>query len=251
MSPTEGEQMKGVILAGGRATRLRPLTEVTNKHLLPIYDKPLIFYPLEAMARAGVEEVLVITNPEHAGHFLQLLRTGREFGLRLTYELQEEAGGLAQAVGLAEPFARGSKLLVLLGDNIFTHDLSASVARFRGEERGAVIFAKDVSEPQHYGVVELDGDRVVGIEEKPAEPRSSLAQTGIYLYDERVFSFMDRLAPSGRGELEITDLNNIYVDEGSMRCEVLDGYWIDAGTSHDELLAANVEVARLRREGIL
>src|SRR5579875_2072404 len=243
--------MKGVILAGGKATRLRPLTEVTNKHLLPIYDRPLIFYPLEAMARAGVEEVLVITNPEHAGHFLQLLRTGREFGLRLTYELQEEAGGLAQAVGLAEPFARGSKLLVLLGDNIFTHDLRPAVDAFRNQERGAVIFAAPVEEPQHYGVVEIRDDLVVGIEEKPTAPKSNLAQTGIYLYDERVFSFMDQLAPSARGELEITDLNNIYVEEGSMRCETLDGWWIDAGTSHDELLAANVEVAQLRRSGLL
>jgi glucose-1-phosphate thymidylyltransferase len=243
--------VKGVILAGGKATRLRPLTHVTNKHLLPIYDRPLIFYPLAAMARAGVEEVLVITNPEHAGHFLQLLRTGREFGLRLTYELQEEAGGLAQAVGLAEPFARGSKLLVLLGDNIFTHDLRPNVDRFRLEEKGAVIFAKEVEEPQHYGVVELDGERVVGIEEKPSHPKSSLAQTGIYLYDERVFSFMDQLAPSDRGELEITDLNNIYVHEGTMRCETLDGWWIDAGTSHDELLEANNKVAELRRAGAL
>jgi glucose-1-phosphate thymidylyltransferase len=243
--------MKGVILAGGKATRLRPLTLVTNKHLLPIYDRPLIYYPLSAMARAGVEEVLVITNPEHAGHFLQLLRTGREFGLRLTYELQEEAGGLAQAVGLAEPFARGSQLLVLLGDNIFTHDLRASVERFRSQDRGAVIYAKEVEQPQHYGVVELDGERVVGIEEKPSAPKSNLAQTGIYLYDERVFSFMDQLRPSGRGELEITDLNNIYVQEGSMRCERLDGWWIDAGTSHDELLEANIKVAELRRAGIL
>ena len=243
--------MKGVILAGGKATRLRPLTQVTNKHLLPIYDRPLIYYPLQAMARAGVDEVLVITNPEHAGHFLQLLRTGRDFGLRLTYELQEEAGGLAQAVGLAEAFARGSKLLVLLGDNIFTHDLRPSVERFRSQERGAVIFAKEVTEPQHYGVVELDGERVVGIEEKPSAPKSSLAQTGIYLYDERVFSFMNQLAPSARGELEITDLNNIYVEEGSMRCETLDGWWIDAGTSHDELLQANIKVAELRRQGVL
>ncbi len=244
-------QLKGVILAGGKATRLRPLTYVTNKHLLPVYDKPLIYYPLEAIARAGVEEVLLITNPEHAGHFLQLLRTGSEFGLRITYELQEEAGGLAQAVGLAEPFARGSKLLVILGDNIFTHDLSASVERFRSESHGAVIFAKEVDEPEHYGVVELDGERVVSIEEKPAQPKSSLAQTGIYLYDERVFSFMDQLAPSGRGELEITDLNNIYLEEGSLRCETLDGWWIDAGTSHDELLAANITVAELRRRGEL
>jgi glucose-1-phosphate thymidylyltransferase len=203
------------------------------------------------MARAGVEEVLVITNPEHAGHFLQLLRTGSEFGLRLTYELQEEAGGLAQAVGLAEPFARGSKLLVLLGDNIFTHDLRPSVERFRTQDEGAVIFAKEVEEPQHYGVIELDGERVIGIEEKPTHPKSRLAQTGIYLYDERVFSFMDRLSPSRRGELEITDLNNVYVAEGSMRCEILDGWWIDAGTSHDELLAANVQVAELRHGGLI
>ena len=243
--------MKGVILAGGKATRLHPLTLVTNKHLLPIYDKPLIYYPLEAMARAGVEEVLVITNPEHAGHFLRLLRTGQEFGLKLTYELQEQAGGLAQAVGLAESFARGSKLLVLLGDNIFTHDLRPAVDAFREQERGALIFAVEVDEPQHYGVVEMRDGRVIGIEEKPAEPKSNLAQTGIYLYDERVFSFMERLAPSARGELEITDLNNVYVQEQSMRCEVLDGYWIDAGTSHDELLAANVRVAELRRRGLL
>jgi glucose-1-phosphate thymidylyltransferase len=243
--------MKGVILAGGKATRLRPLTQVTNKHLLPIYDKPLIYYPLEAMARAGVEEVLLTTNPEHAGHFLQLLGTGREFGLRLTYELQENANGLADAVGLAERFARGSRVLVLLGDNIFTHDLRPRVQAFEQVQRGAVIFATEVQEPAHYGVVELDGDRVVGIEEKPARPRSNLAQTGIYLYDERVFDFISELEPSARGELEITDLNNRYVAEGSLQCETLDGYWIDAGTSHDELLAANNEVARLRREGAI
>jgi glucose-1-phosphate thymidylyltransferase len=243
--------MKGVILAGGRATRLRPLTQVTNKHLLPIYDKPLIYYPLEAMARAGVEEVLLTTNPDHAGHFLQLLGTGREFGLRLTYELQEEANGLADAVGLAERFARGSKVLVLLGDNIFTHDLGPRVRAFEAEDRGAVIFATEVDEPQHYGVVEVEGDRVISIEEKPASPRSRLAQTGIYLYDERVFDFISGLTPSARGELEITDLNNLYLREGSLECELLQGYWIDAGTSHDELLAANNEVARLRRAGAI
>jgi glucose-1-phosphate thymidylyltransferase len=243
--------MKGVILAGGRATRLRPLTQVTNKHLLPVYDKPLIYYPLEAMARAGVREVLLTTNPEHAGHFLQLLRSGGEFGLQLTYELQEEAGGIAQALALAEPFARGSKVLMLLGDNIFTHDLAPSVTRFSEQDRGAVIFATEVDDPSQYGVVELDGDRVVGIEEKPATPKSKLAQTGIYLYDERVFSLMEELAPSARGELEVTDLNNVYVREGTMRCEVLDGWWIDAGTSHDELLAANIQVAQLRRDGLI
>jgi glucose-1-phosphate thymidylyltransferase len=241
--------MKGVVLAGGRATRLRPLTKVTNKHLLPIYNKPLIYYPLEAMARAGIRDVLITTNPEHAGHFIQLLGSGREFGLHLAYELQEEAGGLAQAVGLAESFVGAEKMLVLLGDNIFTHDLRPQVERFTAQARGAVIFGVEVDEPQHYGVIEMDGERVVGIEEKPAAPKSNLAQTGIYMYDERVWEFMADLAPSARGELEITDLNNRYVAEGSMRCERLDGYWIDAGTSHDELLSANIAVAELARAG--
>jgi glucose-1-phosphate thymidylyltransferase len=241
--------MKGVVLAGGKATRLRPLTKVTNKHLLPIYDRPLIYYPLQAMARAGVHDVLVITNPEHAGHFIQLLGSGREFGLHLAYELQEEAGGLAQAVGLAKSFVGDDKVLVLLGDNIFTHDLRPAVESFTRQERGAMIFGVEVAEPQHYGVIEMNGDQVVGIEEKPAKPKSQLAQTGIYMYDERAFTLMEELKPSARGELEITDLNNLYVREGSMRCEKLDGYWIDAGTSHDELLSANVAVAELARAG--
>ena len=243
--------MKGVVLAGGKATRLRPLTKVTNKHLLPIYDKPLIYYPLQAMQRAGVRDVLVITNPEHAGHFIQLLGSGSEFGLKLAYELQEEAGGLAQAVGLAETFVGGDKSLVLLGDNIFTHDLRPAAERFAAEDRGAVIFGVAMDHPEQYGVIEMDGERVVGIEEKPSQPKSHLIQTGIYMYDERVWDFIAELRPSGRGELEITDLNNIYVGEGTMRCETLDGYWIDAGTSHDELLAANIAVAELRRDGAL
>lgn len=241
--------MKGVVLAGGKATRLRPLTKVTNKHLLPVYDKPLIYYPLQAMARAGVHDVLVITNPEHAGHFIQLLGSGREFGLKLAYELQEEAGGLAQAVGLAETFVGNDKLLVLLGDNIFTHDLRPAVERFAGEEHGALIFGVEMEHPEQYGVIEMDGERVVGIEEKPQMPKSNLIQTGIYMYDEHVWSHMKMLTPSARGELEITDLNNVYVHEGTMRCETLDGYWIDAGTSHDELLSANLAVAELARRG--
>jgi glucose-1-phosphate thymidylyltransferase len=240
--------LKGVVLAGGKATRLRPLTKVTNKHLLPIYDQPLIYYPLQAMARAGVRDVLVITNPEHAGHFIQLLGSGREFGLKLAYELQEEAGGLAQAVGLAESFVGNEKMLVLLGDNIFTQDLQPAVERFSAEERGAVIFGVRMEHPEQYGVIEMDGERVVGIEEKPAQPKSHLVQTGIYMYDEYIWSHIEQLTPSARGELEITDLNNIYVGEGTMRCETLDGYWIDAGTSHDELLAANITVAELRRK---
>jgi glucose-1-phosphate thymidylyltransferase len=246
-----GAAVKGVVLAGGKATRLRPLTKVTNKHLLPIYDKPLVYYPLQAMARAGIRDVLVITNPEHAGHFIQLLGSGREFGLKLNYELQEEAGGLAQAVGLAETFVGRDRMLVLLGDNIFTHDLRPAVERFSTEERGAVIFGVEMEHPEQYGVIEMAGEQVVGIEEKPSQPKSHLIQTGIYMYDEHVWSHLQNLEPSARGELEITDLNNIYVREGTMRCETLDGYWIDAGTSHDELLAANVTVAELRRDGAL
>jgi glucose-1-phosphate thymidylyltransferase len=222
---------------------------VTNKHLLPIYDKPLIYYPLQAMAQAGVRDVLVITNPEHAGHFIQLLGSGREFGLKLAYELQEEAGGLAQAVSLAQSFVGRDKMLVLLGDNIFTHDLKPAVERFSADERGAVIFGVEMEHPEQYGVIEMDGERVVGIEEKPSAPKSHLIQTGIYMYDEHVWTHLDGLSPSARGELEITDLNNVYVNEGTMRCETLDGYWIDAGTSHDELLAANVAVAELRNNG--
>jgi glucose-1-phosphate thymidylyltransferase len=241
--------VRGVILAGGKATRLRPLTKVTNKHLLPVYDKPLIYYPLQAMAKAGVRDVLVITNPEHAGHFIQLLGSGREFGLKLAYELQEDAGGLAQAVGLAQSFVGTSKMVVLLGDNIFTHDLGPAIQRFSDEATGAVIFGVPMDHPEQYGVIEMDGEQVVGIEEKPQQPKSKLIQTGIYMYDERVWAFLEQLSPSARGELEITDLNNIYVREGSLRCEILDGYWIDAGTSHDELLSANIAVAELARSG--
>jgi glucose-1-phosphate thymidylyltransferase len=237
--------MKGIIMAGGKATRLRPLTEVTNKHLLPVYNKPLIFYPLEAMVRAGISEVLIVTNPEHAGHFVNLLRSGQKWGLRLSYEIQEEAGGMAQVVGLAEPFARGSKVLVLAGDNIFTQSLKPSVDRFKELERGAMTFAKKVEHPQHYGVVELADGKVVSIVEKPAQPKSPYAQMGIYMYDERVFEFVKRQKPSGRGELEITDLNNMYVEEGTCYGEVLEGYWIDVGVSFDELLAANNTVAEL------
>jgi glucose-1-phosphate thymidylyltransferase len=239
--------VKGLILAGGRATRLRPLTHVTNKHLLPVYKKPMIFYSLEAMARAGVEEVLITTNPEHAGDFINLLRSGADFGLKLSYEIQDDSvGGIAQAIGLAESFAGADKLLVLLGDNIFTHDLSRAVKAFEKRKKGAMIFGKEVEHPEHYGVIELNGDRVVSIVEKPKRPKGNLAQTGVYFYDDRVFDFVKRQKPSGRGELEVTDLNSFYVKEGTMIVEVMDGYWIDAGTSADELLAAGNRVAELK-----
>lgn len=238
--------MKGVILAGGRATRLRPLTFVTNKHLLPVYKKPMIFYPLEAMARAGVKDVLLITNPDHASQFMNLIGSGKEFGLRVSYELQDDAvGGIAQAIGLAEAFASGSKILVLLGDNIFTHNLGPAVKKFETQQGGAKGFAVEVEHPEHYGVIELDGDKVISVIEKPKRPKSKLAQVGIYMYDERVFDFIKQLKPSDRGELEVTDLNNQYLKDGTLECEIMDGYWIDAGTSHDELLAANNRVAEL------
>lgn len=244
--------MKGLILAGGRATRLRPLTHVTNKHLLPIYNKPLIFYPLEAMARAGVEDVIITTNPEHVGQLINLLRTGKDWGLRLTFEIQENPkGGLAEPIQLIEPFARGDQLLMILGDNIFTHDLRPAVDRFKSGESGAMVFAKSVSDPKPYGVIEMDSGKVVSIEEKPEKPKSDLAQTGVYLYDEQVFDMVRDQRPSPRGELEITDLNNKYLKAGTLQCEVMDGYWIDAGSSFDELLSANNAVAELVRKGKL
>jgi len=241
--------MKGVILAGGHATRLRPLTLVTNKHLLPIYNKPLIFYPLEAMARAGMKEVLIITGPDHAGHFLNLLKSGKQFGLRLSYEIQEQAGGIAQAIALARDFASRAKFLVILGDNIFRYNLSNAVKDFVSRPKGAKIFGKEMPDCAQYGVIELDKQgSVLSVEEKPEQPKSSIAQIGIFMYDERVFGFINSLTPSVRGELEVTDLNNIYVKEGTMTCDVIDDWWVDAGTSFDELLRANLLLAKMARE---
>lgn len=244
--------MKGVILAGGLATRLRPLTLVTNKHLLPIYNKPMIFYPLEAMKKAGVSEVLIVTGPSHAGAFLNLLKSGDEFNLHLSYEIQQEAGGIAQGISLAQSFADEQKILVLLGDNIFFYSLKDSAEEFEKKEKGAKVFAIEMpTESQQYGVVEVDGkNKVLSIEEKPVAPKSKLAQTGIYMYDNRVFDFIKDLNPSERGELEVTDLNNFYVKEGTMECDILD-WWVDAGTSFDELLRANTLVAEKVKNGEL
>lgn len=237
--------MKGLILAGGKATRLRPLTLVTNKHLLPIYDKPMIFYPLEAMAKAQVRDVLLITGPDHSGSFINLLRSGKDFGLNLSYEIQEDAAGIAQAISLAQEFADRDKILVILGDNIFVEDLRPYVEEFEKRKVGAQVFAKRFgTESRQYGVIEVSGNRVVSIEEKPQKPKSDLAQTGIYMYDGRVFDFIKKLRSSKRGELEVTDLNNFYVKEGTMTCRVLNGWWVDAGTSYDELLRANMLVAK-------
>lgn len=244
--------MKGVILAGGLATRLRPLTLVTNKHLLPIYNKPMIFYPVEAMGRAGITEVLIVTGPDHAGAFLNLLKGGDEFGLRFSYEIQKEAGGIAQGIALAESFADEQKLLVLLGDNIFFHNLRDAAGDFEKKQKGATVFAVEMpTESGHYGVIEVnEHKKVLSIEEKPKKPKSNLVQTGIYMYDGRVFDFIRKLKPSQRGEFEVTDLNNAYVKEGSLYCEMLD-WWVDAGTSFDELLRANNMVAMRVKNGEL
>lgn len=243
--------MRGVVLAGGQATRLRPLTWVTNKHLLPIYNKPMIFYPLESMARAGIKEVLIITGSNHVGSFINLLHSVKDFGLKISYEIQEQAGGIAQGISLAQDFANEEEILVILGDNIFKDSLKPAVESFLRERNGSKVFAKEMpTKCRQYGVIEIDKKgRVLSIEEKPEHPKSNLAQTGIYLYDKRVFKFIKRLKPSARGELEVTDLNNFYVKEGTMTCEILKSWWIDAGTSFDELLRANVLLAQeLKKE---
>lgn len=237
--------MKGVILAGGNATRLRPLTWVTNKHLLPIYNKPMIFYPLEAMSNAGIKDVLIITGPSHSGAFINLLKSGKDFGLNLSYEIQEEAGGIAQAIGLAQDFSDKDKILVILGDNIFTSSLKEDVQEFEKVKKGAVVYGKHMAtESKQYGVIEVKGGKVHSIEEKPDKPKSDIGQTGIYMYDHRVFDLIKKLKPSERGELEVTDLNNFYVKEGTMICKILKSWWVDAGTSFDELLKANELVAK-------
>jgi glucose-1-phosphate thymidylyltransferase len=246
--------MKGLILAGGLATRLRPLTWVTNKHLLPIYNKPMIYYPLESLAKAGIKEVLISSSPDHAGQFANLLKGGDQFGVKLYYSVQENPkGGIAHAIGLAEEFAKGDKITVILGDNIFGYNLKSTVEKFNKKDRGATVFGIKMPEMEskHYGVIEIDSvGKVLSIVEKPEKPKSNIAQTGVYVYDQRVFDFIRKQKPSSRGELEVTDLNNFYLREGTLECALLD-WWIDAGTSHDELLRANNLVAEKVRLGLL
>ena len=235
--------MKGVILAGGLGTRLKPLTKVTNKHLLPIYNKPMIYYPLETLVRAGLKEILIVSGPEHAGHFLHLLGSGKEWGVKLSYELQDEPSGIAQALGLACDFADNEPIVAILGDNIYEDDLSASIKNFAASPNGAHVFLKDVTDPKRFGVAEIDNDKIVNIIEKPSSPASNLAVTGCYLYESSVFAIIKKLKPSSRGELEITDVNNAYVAAGKMKFTRLTGYWTDAGT-FESLLRANQLVAQ-------
>ncbi len=223
--------MKGVVLAGGLGTRLLPLTRATNKHLLPVFDRPMIFYPIQTLLNAGIRDILLVTGGPHAGHFLRVLGNGDEFGLtHLNYAFQEGEGGIAAALSLAEHFADGGKLCVILGDNLIEGTIAPAVARFRKQGRGARILVKEVPDAERFGVAELSGGRVLSIEEKPKRPKSRYAVTGIYMYDARVFDFIRTLKPSRRGELEITDVNNWYLGKGELMCEVLEGWWTDAGT---------------------
>jgi glucose-1-phosphate thymidylyltransferase len=233
--------MKGVVLAGGTGSRLYPLTKITNKHLLPIYDKPMIFYPIQTLVEAGIVEILVVTGGRNSGDFLRLLANGKEFGLKhLHYTYQEGEGGIADALGLAEHFADGSKICVILGDNIIEGNIREAVEDFRKQETGAKILLKEVADAERFGVAEIQNGRVVGIEEKPQKPKSNNAVTGIYMFDETVFDKVRQLVPSRRGELEITDVNNAYIREGTMTFSYLEGWWTDAGTFESLLRAANL-----------
>jgi len=236
--------MKGVILAGGTGSRLFPLTRVTNKHLLPVYDRPMIFYPIQTLVNAGVTDILLVTGGHSAGDFLRLLGNGKDFGLKhINYTYQEGEGGIADALRLAEHFADGGPICVVLGDNIIETNIIRACEEFAERPQGARIILREVSDPERFGVPVFDGDRIVRIEEKPKEPKSRFAVIGIYMYDATVFDRIRRLRPSGRGELEITDVNNQYVEEGTLSYSVLDGWWTDAGT-FESLLRANNLVAQ-------
>jgi glucose-1-phosphate thymidylyltransferase len=236
--------MKGIILAGGLGTRLYPLTKVTNKHLLPVYDKPMIYYPIQTLINAGIDDILIVTGGNNAGDFLKLLGNGKEFGLRhINYTYQEGEGGIAEALRLAEFFASGDRICVVLGDNIIEKNIGEAADNFRKQEEGAKILLKEVPDPQRFGVAEVKGDRIAGIEEKPKEPKSAYAVVGIYFFDRQVFDLIKTLKPSARGELEITDVNNRYIEKGLMTWDILEGWWTDAGT-FESLLRANQLVAQ-------
>jgi glucose-1-phosphate thymidylyltransferase len=242
--------VKGVILAGGSGTRLHPLTRITNKHLLPLYDRPMVTYAVEALVQAGIDELMLVTGGTHAGEFFRLLGNGHEYGIdRLAYGYQEQAGGIAEALGLAERFVGGDKVCVMLADNIFEHSLRPIVENFERQEQGGRIVLSHVEEDEHLrhlGVATMDGDRVTQIVEKPLTPQSKFAVTGIYFYDAQVWEVLPTLQPSGRGELEITDVNNWYVSRGEMEADVVDGFWGDAGESIDAYYLVNDFVRKTR-----
>jgi glucose-1-phosphate thymidylyltransferase len=237
--------MKGIVLAGGLGTRLFPLTRITNKHLLPVYNKPMIFYPIQMLVNAGIKDILVVTGGSNAGDFLRLLQNGKEFGLEgLNFAYQEGEGGIAAALSLARPFAQGHKTCVVLGDNIIENNIVEAAKAFRKQARGAKILLKEVAEPRHYGVPEIKGNRVVRIEEKPKTPKTNYAVIGVYFYDATVFDVIQTVKPSRRGEMEITDVNNAYIRRKQMTFDILDGWWADAGSSIHGLFEANKFVAQ-------
>lgn len=233
--------MKGIVLAGGTGSRLFPLTKITNKHLLPIYDKPMIYYPIQTLVDAGIRDLLIVTGGRNSGDFLRLLGNGKDFGLKhINYTYQEGEGGIAEALALAEHFADGKKICVILGDNIIERSIADAVREFEAQASGAKILLKEVPDAERFGVAEIQGDRIVGIEEKPKQPKSNCAVTGIYMYDGTVFDKTRTLEPSARGELEITDVNNAYIREGTMTFSFLEGWWTDAGTFESLHRAANL-----------
>jgi glucose-1-phosphate thymidylyltransferase len=233
--------MKGVVLAGGLGSRLRPLTAVTNKHLLPVYDKPMIYYPIQTLVNAGIRDIMIVTGGNSAGDFLKLLKNGRDFGLKhLNYTYQEGEGGIAAALSLCEDFADSDPLCIVLGDNVIEGNICRAARAYRHQGGGAKILLKKVADPQRFGVPELEGSRVVTIEEKPDAPKSDYAVIGIYMYDSSVFEIIKTLKPSGRGELEITDVNNAYIARGEMTWDELGGWWTDAGTFESLLHASNL-----------
>jgi glucose-1-phosphate thymidylyltransferase len=233
--------MKGIVLAGGTGSRLFPLTKITNKHLLPIYDRPMIYFPIQTLVDAGIRDILIVTGGRNSGDFLRLLANGKQFGLaHINYTYQEGEGGIADALALAEHFADGQKICVVLGDNIIERDIAEAAERFRKQPDGAHILLKEVPDAERFGVAEVAGSKIVGIEEKPSHPKSNYAVTGIYMYDATVFDKIKTLVPSRRGELEITDVNNAYIREGSMTFSFLEGWWTDAGTFDSLLRAANL-----------
>lgn len=237
--------MKGVVLAGGLGQRLQPLTRITNKHLLPVYDKPLIYYPIQMLVDAGITDIMLVTGGNYAGDFLRLIGNGEDFGLsRINYAYQKGNGGIAEALGLTRAFVGDDKLVVVLGDNILENGIATGVEAFSQQEEGSRIFLKAVDHPWEYGIAEVDGSRVKGIVEKPQNPTSDLAVIGVYMFPPEVFDIVNGLTPSARGELEITDVNNAYIERGQMEFEMVDGWWLDAGENYEALLQANITVAR-------
>ena len=245
--------MMGIVLAGGTGCRLFPLTKITNKHLLPIYDRPMIYYPIQTLVDAGIRDIMIVTGGRNSGDFLRLLANGKEFGLKhINYTYQEGEGGIADALGLAQHFADGQKICVVLGDNIIERDIRQAAETFEAQESGAHILLKEVPDAERFGVAEVSGGKVVGIEEKPNRPKSNYAVTGIYMYDASVFDKIHTLVPSRRGELEITDVNNAYIREGNMTFSYLEGWWTDAGTFDSLLRAANLVAQSVTaREGVV